>query len=244
MVKGCASTALKFVFFTLNLLFFLAGVLTVAAGIWLRVDSNFQKIVTEMILKSGANIPPPEGLYIALYIIIALGAVMLLTGFFGCCGAWCESTCMLGLFFSVVLTLFCVEIAGAAYLYFKQEDMKTEFGTWYKTYILPRTVGPQRNEELAKSLDTVHEYYKCCGATGCSDYREMAAEPPLSCKCNVPGISTNTSGCTDKLYKDIYDNWRWGLLALGIILLLELAAMICACCICNAVRQGAMDYYY
>jgi hypothetical protein len=26
-------------------------------------------------------------------------------------------------FFSVVLTLFCVEIAGAAYLYFKQEDV-------------------------------------------------------------------------------------------------------------------------
>jgi len=243
MVAGCATKAIKFIFFAINLLFFLAGAALVAAAIWLRLDTTFQKTFTEAITKSGVTIPPPEGMYIALYVIIGIGAIMLITGFFGCCGAWCESVCMLGLFFSVVLTLFCVQIAGGAYVYFKQDDIKGELSNWYKTNVLPLSVGPDAKKEVTDQLNSIHQAYNCCGADGCMDYRTLTpnGEAPDSCRCKE---DPQRAGCTAKLAEDIRSQWKWALLGLCVVLFIELMAMIFACCLCTGIRQGAYDYYY
>lgn len=55
-------------------------------GIWIRSDSDFWEY------HRGLNIPQ---YYQACYVAITLGVIILIIGFFGCCGAALDSPCML-----------------------------------------------------------------------------------------------------------------------------------------------------
>ena len=61
-----------------------------AAGIWALVDDNFSDYI-EIVNVDGSNPYFEHG----VYMIIAVGAIIFLVGFFGCCGACCESPTML-----------------------------------------------------------------------------------------------------------------------------------------------------
>lgn len=70
----------------------LAGAAVLGVGIWVKVDSTSFFSWLDMI--PGA----PEELNQVLnvgYLLIAVGSVLLLLGFLGCCGAIRESKCML-----------------------------------------------------------------------------------------------------------------------------------------------------
>lgn len=70
----------------------LAGIGILAVGIWVKVDNN--SIMTVLQGLSGA---PPELKQVLNigYLLIAVGSVLVLLGFLGCCGAVRESRCML-----------------------------------------------------------------------------------------------------------------------------------------------------
>jgi Tetraspanin family len=66
----------------------LVGCSLLAIGIWAKVDEqSFADVVT--------NASVVRSLNIAAYIVIAIGAVVMVLGFLGCCGAIRESQCML-----------------------------------------------------------------------------------------------------------------------------------------------------
>ncbi|EPY87853.1 CD9 antigen [Camelus ferus] len=67
----------------------LAGIAVLAVGLWLRFDSQ-----TKSIFEQENN---NSSFYTGVYILIGAGALMMLVGFLGCCGAVQESQCMLGL---------------------------------------------------------------------------------------------------------------------------------------------------
>uniref|UniRef100_A0A672RLA8 Tetraspanin 2 n=1 Tax=Sinocyclocheilus grahami TaxID=75366 RepID=A0A672RLA8_SINGR len=50
-----------------------------------------------------------------VYILIAAGGLVMLVGFFGCCGAVRESQCLLGLFFTCLLVIFGAEVAAGVF---------------------------------------------------------------------------------------------------------------------------------
>lgn len=57
-----------------------------AVGIWVAVGADsFKQIITDN-----------PAIFNAVYIIIAVGALLLIVGFLGCCGAIKESKCLLG----------------------------------------------------------------------------------------------------------------------------------------------------
>lgn len=70
----------------------LAGAGLLAVGIWVKVDSG-----SILGLLQTLNNGPPELKQVLNvgYLLIAVGAVLLLLGFLGCCGAVRESKCML-----------------------------------------------------------------------------------------------------------------------------------------------------
>ena len=51
------------------------------------------------------------------YIFISLSAFVVIVAFFGCCGAWKESKCMLGTYFAFILVLFLMLITGGVLAY-------------------------------------------------------------------------------------------------------------------------------
>ncbi|KAK7074996.1 cd9 antigen [Halocaridina rubra] len=68
----------------------------------------------------GASIAPVtkdiEGYNYVLFFLMAVGGVMFIMGFLGCCGAFQESQCMLATFFALVLVLFAGQIAAGIWL--------------------------------------------------------------------------------------------------------------------------------
>lgn len=63
-----------------------------AVGIWVKVDNN--SIMTILQGLAGAPSELKQVLNVG-YLLIAVGSVLLLLGFLGCCGAVQESRCML-----------------------------------------------------------------------------------------------------------------------------------------------------
>ena len=66
----------------------LLGCAILGVGIWLRVDPNVAKYVNHA---EEINV-----FYTLAYVLMAIGIVIMVIGFLGCCGAIRESQCMLG----------------------------------------------------------------------------------------------------------------------------------------------------
>ncbi|NWW19008.1 TSN1 protein, partial [Falcunculus frontatus] len=103
---GCF-TFIKVMMILFNLAIFLSGGTLLGVGIWVKVDGeSFLKIfgtLSSSVLQV-VNVS---------YLLIVIGAILLVIGFLGCYGAQKESKCLLMMFFSVVLIIFIAEVAAA-----------------------------------------------------------------------------------------------------------------------------------
>ncbi|EDM12182.1 rCG47614, isoform CRA_e [Rattus norvegicus] len=79
-VEGCTK-CIKYLLFVFNFVFWLAGGVILGVALWLRHDPQTTSLLT---------------FYVGIYILIAVGAVMMFVGFLGCYGAIQESQCLLG----------------------------------------------------------------------------------------------------------------------------------------------------
>ncbi|ETE60335.1 Tetraspanin-8 [Ophiophagus hannah] len=81
------SSCMKYSMFIFNFLFWIIGCFILGASIWIRVSKDIQEeFKTESSMFSPVNL------------LIAVGSVIMVLGFLGCCGAMKESQCMLLLY--------------------------------------------------------------------------------------------------------------------------------------------------
>ncbi|XP_068193103.1 tetraspanin 35 isoform X2 [Antennarius striatus] len=208
---------LKTMMFIFNGIIFLAGVAILGVGIWVKVDSG--SILTY--LGQIENAPPELSQVLNVgYLLIALGALLLVIGFLGCCGAVKESRCMLLLFFIIVLLVFIAEVAGAVViLVFRPladqlinkigvaavANLRSEYG---------------KNPDITGLWNTTMDTLKCCGFYNSSDFvgspyyvAHSQQYPPQCCPgmtapCNqtVADNGTTISGCFPKIKTLVDDN--------------------------------------
>ncbi|KAG9491061.1 hypothetical protein GDO78_006428, partial [Eleutherodactylus coqui] len=112
-VKG-GTKCIKYLLFAFNFIFWLSGTAVLAVGLWLRFDSQ-----TKAMFDADEN---SNSFYTGVYILIGAGALMMLVGFLGCCGAIQESECMLGLFFAFLLVIFAIEIAAGIWGFANKDE--------------------------------------------------------------------------------------------------------------------------
>ncbi|XP_041439654.1 tetraspanin-2 isoform X2 [Xenopus laevis] len=94
-----------------------------------------------------------------LYVLIGAGALMMLIGLFGCCGAARESQCLIGAFFACLLVIFAAEVtAGAVSFLGKAEAVKKLKNTYHEAY-----KAYQKNGSKNTTLSGLHKMAKCCG---------------------------------------------------------------------------------
>ncbi|KAG8579777.1 hypothetical protein GDO81_011050 [Engystomops pustulosus] len=151
-VKG-GTKCIKYLLFAFNFIFWLAGTAVLAIGLWLRFDSQ-----TKAIFESDNS---GNSFYTGVYILIGAGALMMLVGFLGCCGAIQESECMLGLFFAFLLVIFAIEIAAGIWGFANKdkvvEELKKFYTDTYDNYL------KSPDTTLRDTLKSIHTALDCCG---------------------------------------------------------------------------------
>ncbi|XP_054458804.1 tetraspanin-1 [Anoplopoma fimbria] len=174
---GCF-TFVKLMMVLFNLLIFLCGLTLLAMGIWVSVDGgSFLRLLGPF---SGQGM---QFVNVGFFCIV-IGAVLLLLGFLGCCGARKESKCLLLTFFSIILIIFIAEVAAGvvalAYSSFAEGILKA-----WATPALQKDYG--RDPVVTKIWNTTMTEVECCGFTNYTDFlgskfeKENGGSLPPSC---------------------------------------------------------------
>ncbi|XP_041833109.1 CD9 antigen-like isoform X2 [Melanotaenia boesemani] len=147
---------IKYLVFAFNFLIWLAGTAVLAVALWMRFDNR-----TKGLFEGEGS---PSIFFTGVYILIAAGALMMVVGFLGCCGAIKESPCMLGLFFLFLLLIFAAEVAAGIWGLSNRETVVEDITEFYKqTYA---NYQDTKQDALKETLRLIHFGLDCCGPTG------------------------------------------------------------------------------
>lgn len=222
-------TFVKVMMLLFNALIFLGGLTLVAMGIWVSVDGGSFLRLLGPFSSHGAQFVNVG------FFCIAVGAVLVLMGLLGVCGAHCQSKCLLLLFFCVVLIIFIAEVAAAvvalAYSSFAEGILKA-----WATPALKNDYGS--DPIVTKIWNTTMTEMSCCGFTNYTDFvgskfEEMTEGhfPPSCCwthsaPCSVEEAERSpVQGCFEQILEALMEHANIvGGIAAGIAAL-EIAAM-------------------
>ncbi|XP_076776372.1 tetraspanin-8 [Arvicanthis niloticus] len=170
------SSCLKYSMFFFNFLFWLCGTLILGLAIYVRVSKDGKEIIA-----SGDIGTNP---LVAVNILIAVGAIIMVLGFLGCCGAIKESRCMLLLFFIGLLLILLLQVAaGILGATFKSQTNRILNETLYEN---AKLLSETSNEakEFQKAMIVLQTELKCCGLDrGAADWGNNFKDAKESCQC-------------------------------------------------------------
>nr|XP_046193049.1 tetraspanin-8-like isoform X2 [Oncorhynchus gorbuscha]XP_046193057.1 tetraspanin-8-like isoform X2 [Oncorhynchus gorbuscha] len=157
---------IKYLLFLFNLLFWISGCIILGVSIYLKVSKNGNVIMDEAV-------PFVD-------LLIAVGVIIMVLGFLGCCGAIKENRCMLILFFIGLLLIFILlliaGILGAV------GEKKSQ--VWVKESLAKLLPLSDQKPEVQTDLQKLEVEAKCCGLiNGPSDWGSTV---PSSCDCVDP----------------------------------------------------------
>ncbi|XP_072236144.1 CD151 antigen-like [Leuresthes tenuis] len=213
--ETCGTICLKYLLFTFNFLFWLAGGVVMAVGVWTLMEKS--DYISLLSSKTYA---------VSAYILVLAGAIVMVTGVLGCCATFKEQRSLLRVYFVLLLCIFLLEIlAGVlAYIYYQQlnEELKQNLR---ETLIMKYS--QDGHEHITEAVDKLQQEFKCCGSNSSSDWNESIwirssdadrrRVPDSCCKtltdlCGVRDHPSNIykveGGCISKLEKYILDHLK------------------------------------
>jgi len=225
MVEG-GMKCVKYVLFLFNLIFFIAGLgLIIAGAIVLTQLSDY----IEFLGGSATGLA---------YLIIVVGCIIFIIGFFGCCGAYKENYCMVMTFAFLLGIIFVLEIAAGIGAYVardqvedvitdEMEDSMSKYGT---------------DDAITQAWDIAQHDLKCCGTNGTASW---GGSTPSSC-CdgaydeNSGSCTTGIyyqDGCIDKLVKWVVDNILIiGGAGIGLAFI-QIVGIFLSCCLARSIKK-------
>lgn len=241
--EKCGTICLKYLLFTFNFLFWLAGGGVMAVGVWTLVAKS-----------DYISLLPSKTYAASAYILVLAGAIVMVTGVLGCCATFKEQRRLLRVYFVLLLCIFLLEVlAGVlAYIYYQQlnEELKLSLReTMIQKY------NKSSHEHVTRAVDKLQQEFKCCGSNSSSDWaasewiRTSSANGrmvPDSC-CKTPtemcgrrdhpsNIYKVEGGCITKLEKFIMEHLKIiGAVGIGIACV-QIIGMIFTCCLYRSLK--------
>ncbi|XP_031573559.1 tetraspanin-9-like [Actinia tenebrosa] len=235
-----SSRALKYLVVFFNFLFFAIGIILIGVGSWAEVRYGDFVDITSLNYVTASRI------------IIAVGVIVAVVSFLGCCGAWKESKNVLYVFFAILLILLILEIAGAVLGYVYSDKVKEQLNKDLNNALL-NDYGSQ--EGTTKAIDALQEKEKCCGVANYTNwFRSKYSEgnhtklPDSCCKTKKPNCANPMKsvedvypkGCYEKLMESIYDKlYLIGSVCIAIIIAQILGMIFAAVLIRGITRDKA-----
>ncbi|XP_037641488.1 tetraspanin-8-like [Sebastes umbrosus] len=176
------SKVIKYLLFTFNFLFFAGGAIILTYSTHVRSNKGHYQITDELLP--------------AIHLLIFIGAMTLVFGFLGFCGAIRENRCLLALFFKGLLIMFLMLLAVGVLGAVSRTAAAQELVRKHLKQLLPLSEQPK---EVQETFHNVERTGFCCGFfVGHLDWGNSTVVPD-SCNC------TDTSrNCTDLDGRDIY----------------------------------------
>lgn len=192
-VEGAAKV-IKVLLFVFNFIFFLGGIGLLGVGIYVQLKIGDYVALSTVKYVTGS------------IIIIAVGAVIAVITFFGCCGAIKESRCLLGAFFTLMLLVFGLEVAGTSLGFVYRDQVKDELQKDLNQTLYQ--YGFEDKEGVTKAYDLLQENEKCCGVYNYTDWWKTPftqgnhSRVPDSCCKEVKKNCGDISAGTENIYKE------------------------------------------
>ncbi|KAM9705422.1 tetraspanin-8-like [Menidia menidia] len=180
----------KYLLFLFNLLFWISGCIILGVSIYLKVSNEGNELTNEALP--------------GIDLMIAIGAIIMLLGFLGCCGAIRENRCLLLIFFISLLIIFILLLAAGILGAVEEQKVKD----WMKERLEKFTPLSKQPQNVKDDLEKLQVQLKCCGlVNGKSDWDKI----PDSCRCNATETVTcqstyNETPCIKQIITLMEDN--------------------------------------
>lgn len=246
----CGTICLKYLLFLFNIFFWVGGGVVLAVGVWTLVDkSDYISLLSSSFYSASA------------YILIAAGAIVIVTGIIGCCATLKEMRSLLIVYLVLLLCIFLLEITAGVLAYINYQEcfpychqLDDELRENLKVTMQEKYQQPGQ-ESITLSVDKLQQEFKCCGSQNFSDWTESTwiqrakneQLVPDSC-CKTPSelcgrrdhpsnIYRVEGGCIEKL-EDFIQSQLYILAAVGIgIAFLQLVGMMFTCCLYRNLKE-------
>ncbi|KAF0022088.1 tetraspanin-8-like [Scophthalmus maximus] len=163
---------IKYLLFTYNFLFFLGGLIILGLSIHTRSNKADYQITDEVLP--------------AINLLVFVGAMTMILGFLGCCGAIREDRCLLVLFVMGLLSVFLMMLAVGVLGAISRTATAQEVVKEHLKELLPLSKQPK---DVQESFQQLERNGSCCGLfDGPLDWGNSTVVPN---SCNCADISTN-----------------------------------------------------
>eukprot|EP00914_Ancora_sagittata_P019615 GHVO01039114.1.p1 GENE.GHVO01039114.1~~GHVO01039114.1.p1 ORF type:complete len:265 (-),score=24.99 GHVO01039114.1:41-754(-) len=232
MVEG-GMKCVKYLLFAFNLIFFLAGLGLIIAGALVQTKFN------EYFDFFGGQFSA------AAILLIVVGSIIFIIGFFGCCGAYKENYCMVMTFAVLLALIFILEIAAGITAYVLRDKVDGFVKDSLDTALLKYDTD---HPAVVEAWDKAQVEFQCCGVNNYTDWSGQGTigvnQVPVSCCLEGTDCATNpkpntvySDGCMEKFTSWIEENiFIIGGVGIGLAFV-QLLGIILAVCLGRSIKK-------
>ncbi|KAF2903791.1 hypothetical protein ILUMI_02397 [Ignelater luminosus] len=230
-----SSVCIKYLMFIFNLLFVVSGIIILSVGITIKAYYHDYELFLDDQYFSTPNL------------LIAIGTIIFIIAFFGCCGAVKENFCMTVTFSTLLILIFVLEFAAGISGYVLR-NQTGEFLTQKLTESLEK-YNASVDDPITKMWDEIQIDFECCGVHNYTDWEKVYSKLPASCcgpqhglfettVCNRTTSTLYSEGCLEKFGTCIEDNAvTIGSVGLGLAFI-QLLGIIFSCHLSRQIKKN------
>ncbi|XP_011253838.2 CD63 antigen [Camponotus floridanus] len=182
MQLSLAPKTIKYLMFAFNLFFVITGIVLLSIGLIIHgMYYKYQHFLDNSFL----SVPS---------LLVAIGSIIFIIAFFGCCGAIRESHCMIVTFCTLLVAIFILELIGGTMGYV----MRSRVAKVAQDKMFETMSKYNDSEEIQFVWDNLQRDFDCCGTNNASDWLKLDKPLPgipMSC-CYATVGAVGISNCT------------------------------------------------